>query len=62
MSERAWRLLSLILGAVVVVSLLSVHQDRSDAVTGADWAAGHIIDDALFFDSSAMTESQVGPV
>jgi hypothetical protein len=40
-------------------SLLFLHSTPAQALSGSDWSAGRIIDDAIFFDKTTMTSSQI---
>ncbi len=61
MRLRIRRMLAIAAGVAVLATGLAVSApaERTEAVTAADWNAGNIISDALFYDSTAMTEAEI---
>ncbi|MEK7472090.1 MAG: hypothetical protein AAB624_02480 [Patescibacteria group bacterium] len=52
-------LISLSILPLILASVVFTSPQKANAVTGADWKAGRIIDDAIFFNKDAMTVGQI---
>lgn len=50
---------SVLVVMVAIIAVINLKTDNTNAITGADWRAGHIIDDALFYDSSTMSTGEI---
>ena len=52
-------LISLLLLPLVLTSVSFLATQKADAITGADWKPGRIIDDAVFFNKYSMSVAQI---
>lgn len=48
-----------LVGLFLAVTLVVPAPEKAHAVTASDWRAGHIIDDAIFFNKDSMTVGQI---